>query len=88
MTKVDLYTTQPCSYCTRLKGLLEARGVDFNEINLDKDPDGRAELVQRTGMMTFPQVTVDGRLLGGWAEFQAPLQDGRFDELLASATEQ
>jgi glutaredoxin 3 len=88
MTKVDLYTTQPCSYCTRLKGLLDARGVDFNEINLDKDPDGRAELVQRTGMMTFPQVTVDGHLLGGWAEFQAALQDGRFDELLASASEQ
>ena len=42
------------------------------------------ELVERTGMMTFPQVTVDGRLLGGYAELQAAADDGRLDELLAA----
>ena len=81
---VELYTTEPCSFCLKLKGLLTAHGVEFNEINLSKDPVGRVELAQRTGMMTFPQVTVDGRLLGGWAEVQAAAQDGRLDELLAA----
>jgi len=81
---VELYTTEPCSFCLKLKGLLTAHGVEFNEINLSKDPVGRVELAQRTGMMTFPQVTVDGRLLGGWAELQAAAQDGRLDELLAA----
>jgi glutaredoxin 3 len=81
---VELYTTDPCSFCRKLKGLLAAHGVEFNEINLSMDPVGRVELAQRTGMMTFPQVTVDGRLLGGWAEVQAAAQDGRLDELLAA----
>ena len=81
---VELYTTEPCSFCLKLKGLLTAHGVEFNEINLSKDPVERVELAQRTGMMTFPQVTVDGRLLGGWAELQAAAQDGRLDELLAA----
>jgi glutaredoxin 3 len=84
MRHVELYTTEPCSFCRKLKGLLTAHGVEFNEINLSKDPVGRVKLAQRTGMMTFPQVTVDGRLLGGWAEVQAAAQDGRLDELLAA----
>jgi glutaredoxin 3 len=61
---------------------LKSRGVEFAEINLSKDPDGRVELAQRTGMMTFPQVLIDGQLLGGFTEVQAAAQDGRLDQLL------
>jgi glutaredoxin 3 len=84
MTDVTVYTTQPCSFCARVKGLLKSRGVEFAEINLSKDPDGRVELAQRTGMMTFPQVLIDGELLGGFNEVQAAAQDGRLDQLLAA----
>ena len=35
-------------------------------------------------MMTFPQVLVDGQLLGGFAEMQAAAESGRLDELLAA----
>jgi glutaredoxin 3 len=84
MTQVTVYTTEPCSFCARVKGLLKSRGVEFAEVNLSKDPDGRVELAQRTGMMTFPQVIVDGQLLGGFTEVQAADQDGRLQQLLAA----
>ncbi len=84
MSDITLYTTEPCSFCARVKGLLKARGVEFAEVNLSKDPQGRVELVGRTGMMTFPQVVVDGELLGGFNEVQAAVESGRFDELLTS----
>jgi len=84
MADVKLYTTDPCSFCRKVKGLLSSRGVQFTEVNLTKDPAGRVELVERTGMMTFPQVTVDGLLLGGYAELQAAAESGRLDELLAA----
>lgn len=84
MAEIKLYTTDPCSFCRKLKGLLSARGVEFTEVNLSKDPAGRVELAQRTGMMTFPQVTLDGRLLGGYAELQAAADSGQLDELLAT----
>jgi len=84
MSKVTVYTTEPCSYCARVKGLLEARGVRFSEVNLSKDPEGRVQLASETGMMTFPQVVVDGELLGGFIEVQAAAQSGRLDEMLAA----
>jgi glutaredoxin 3 len=84
MSQVTVYTTEPCSFCTKVKGLLRARGVEFAEINLAKDPDGRAELARRTGMMSFPQVIVDGELIGGFTETLAAAQSGRLDELLAA----
>jgi glutaredoxin 3 len=84
MSDVTIYTTDPCSYCARVKGLLRARGVDFAEVNLSKDPAGRIELAQRTGMMTFPQVLVGGQLVGGFIEVKAAADSGHLDELLAA----
>jgi glutaredoxin 3 len=84
MREITVYTTEPCSFCARVKGLLKARGVEFSEINLSKDPVGRMELAQRTGMMSFPQVVVGDRLLGGFAEVQDAANSGALDELLAA----
>jgi glutaredoxin 3 len=82
MPSVTVYSTEPCSFCRRVKGLLEARGVEFSEVNLAKDAAGRVKLAQRTGMMSFPQVLVDEKLVGGWAELQAADDNGSLDELL------
>ncbi len=84
MGRITVYTTDPCSFCGRVKALLSARGAEFTEVNLSKDPAGRAELVRETGMLSFPQVLIDGALLGGFAEVQAAADDGRLDELLAA----
>jgi glutaredoxin 3 len=85
MSRITVYTTDPCSFCTRVKGILKSRDVEFIEVNLSKDPAGRVELAQKTGMMSFPQVLVDDQLIGGFAELQAAAEDGRLDELLAAA---
>jgi glutaredoxin 3 len=85
MHRVTIYTTDACSFCSRGKAILEAKDVEFAEVNLTKDPDGRAELVRHTGMMSFPQVLVDGQLLGGFAELHEALESGRLDELLAAS---
>lgn len=85
MSEITVYTTEPCSFCSRAKGLLKSRGLSFTEVNLSKDPEGRAELVHRTGMMSFPQVLIDGELVGGFAEMLAAAESGRLDELSATA---
>jgi len=84
MSDVLVYTTDPCSFCARVKGLLKSRGVEFEEINLARDPEGRAELARKTGMMSFPQVIIGGQLVGGFTEVNAAAQSGRLDELLAA----
>ncbi len=79
-----MYTTEPCSFCSRVKDLLVKRDLAYEEINLSKDPAGRAELVRRTGMMSFPQVIVGDELVGGFRETLQADQSGRLRELVAS----
>ena len=81
---VVVYTTEPCSFCTRVKQLLDARGVEYTEVNLARDAAGRTELVERTGMMSFPQVIISGELIGGFQETLAADQSGRLRQLLAA----
>jgi glutaredoxin 3 len=83
MREITVYTTEPCSFCARVKGLLKAHGLEFAEVNLSKDPTGRMELAKRTGMMSFPQVLVDGELLGGYAETLTAAENGQLDGLAA-----
>jgi glutaredoxin 3 len=85
MAAVTVYTTDPCSFCLRAKQLLDARGIEYDEINLAKDPVGRTELLERTGMMSFPQVLVGDELIGGFQETLAADRSGRLAELLKAA---
>jgi glutaredoxin 3 len=84
MAEITVYTTEPCGHCRAAKDLLTERGVPFAEINLAKDPVGRAELARQTGLMTFPQILIDGKPLGGARELHAAASSGRLDELLAA----
>jgi glutaredoxin 3 len=68
MGEIKMYSTEPCGYCRNAKALLQSRGVPYEEINLAKDPDGRAELARRTGLLTFPQIVIDDMPLGGFRE--------------------
>jgi glutaredoxin 3 len=81
---VTLYTTEPCGFCRQAKGLLESRGVIYREVNLAKDPVGRAELVALTGQLTFPQVVVGQRAIGGFRELLEADRDGQLTQLLAA----
>lgn len=82
---VTVYTTDPCSFCSRVKQLLNARGIEYDEINLARDPAGRTALLEKTGMMTFPQVLVGDQLVGGFQETLRADQSGALQELLKTA---
>jgi glutaredoxin 3 len=84
MKPVTLYTTEACPFCTSAKKLLAKRNIDYTEINLARDPDGRQQLVDQTGMYTFPQVVIDGASIGGFQELLAADRAGRLPELLAA----
>ena len=84
MSRVTVYTTEPCGFCRTAKTLLNSRRIPFEEINLSKDPDGRARLAAQTGMMTFPQVVIDGVNVGGFQELARLDGAGRLRELVDS----
>jgi glutaredoxin 3 len=82
---ITLYTTDACPFCVRVKQLLDARDVQYEEINLARDADGRAQLSKRTGMLTFPQVLIGDELVGGFQETLAADRSGRLQQLLSAA---
>ena len=82
--RITMYTTDPCGFCRQAKALLSARGVDYDEVNLAKDPSGRAALAERTGQMTFPQIVIGERAIGGFRELLEADRAGRLEDLLAA----
>jgi glutaredoxin 3 len=81
-TPIKVYTTVPCPYCTQAKALLDARGYEYEEIDMARDPEGREELVTLTGRMTFPQIMVGERSIGGFQELLAAHRAGTLAQLL------
>ena len=79
---VKIYTKSHCPYCVRAKDLLNSKGVKFEEIHLDEHPEQFAELKNRTGMMTVPQIFIGEQLVGGYSELSALDKEKKLDALL------
>ena len=79
-----MYTTRWCGYCVRAKTLLESRGLSFEEISLDDDPDFRRHLLDLTGGWTVPQIVIGGEPIGGYTELWSLDRTGRLEEKLAA----
>jgi glutaredoxin 3 len=84
MSSVKVYTTDHCGFCVSAKKLLDRRGIAYEEINLARDADSRAQLSSLTGMFTFPQIVVEGQAIGGFSELLAADREGRLGDLLAA----
>jgi glutaredoxin 3 len=84
MKQVTVYTTDFCPYCTSAKTLLAKRSIEYDEVNLARDPDGRNKLSELTGMITFPQIVIEGESIGGFQELLAADRAGKLSELLAA----
>ena len=80
---MTLYTTEPCGFCTAAKALLRERGIDYEEINLVRDAAARESLIKLTGQMTFPQVLIEERPIGGFRELLVLDRDGSLEKLLS-----
>lgn len=63
---ITVYSTQTCAYCKQVKQYLTKKGREFNEVDLDDNPDKRQELYERTNMMVVPITEIDGELVVGY----------------------
>ncbi|MCF7200462.1 glutaredoxin 3 [Pseudomonas oligotrophica] len=82
MPKVVIYTTAWCPYCVRAKALLDSKGVAYEEIAVDGEPALRAEMTQKAGRTSVPQIWIGERHVGGCDDLYALERAGRLDPLL------
>jgi glutaredoxin 3 len=80
--EVVIYTTGLCGYCASAKALLHKKGAQFTEIRVDKEKGMRAEMEQRAGRTSVPQIFIGGRHIGGFDDMVELDQDGELDPLL------
>ena len=84
MPKVTIYTTMFCAYCLMAKRLLNQKGVAFEEIAVDGNPELRREMTATAGgRTTVPQIWIGDTHVGGSDELHALEHDGKLDQLLA-----
>ena len=79
-----MYTTKWCGYCVRAKMLLEGKGIPYEEVVLDDDPDFRRRLHELTGGWTVPQILIDDTPIGGYTELWRLDKSGALDGKLVA----
>lgn len=84
MKRVRVYSTRFCPYCQMARGLLQRKGVPFEEIAVDQDPARREEMMRMSGRRTVPQIFVGDTHVGGFDDLSALDSAGGFDPLLKS----
>jgi glutaredoxin 3 len=83
MPKVEIYTKFGCPYCARAKRLLEDKGVDYEEFELNSTPGKREEMLERApGRTTVPQIFISGRHVGGSDDLAELDRSGQLDPML------
>lgn len=84
MAAVTIYTKPYCPYCIRAVALLKQKGVELTEIEASGDPTMRAQMIQRSGRSTYPQIFVGERHVGGCDDMLALERKGELDAILAA----
>ncbi|WP_395713889.1 glutaredoxin 3 [Reyranella sp.] len=83
MAKIEIYTTPFCGYCARAKGLLDAKGAAYEEMDVMMDDKKRSEMRERARRQTVPQIFINGAHIGGSDELAALERAGKLDAMLA-----
>jgi len=83
MTKVEIYTSILCGYCSSAKRILTEKGIIFTETNLTKTPKKRKEMISRSvGKTSVPQIFISNVHIGGFDELNYLNKSGKLDHLL------
>ncbi len=82
MTQVTVYSSDYCPYCMRAKQLLSSKGVAFEEIKVDGKPQVRADMAQKAGRTSVPQIWIGTTHVGGCDDLYALERAGKLDALL------
>ena len=64
--KVVVYSTPTCPYCKRAKDYLFRKGIPYTDINVAADRDKAKEMIQKSGQMGVPVITIDNEIIVGF----------------------
>lgn len=71
-----------CGFSAHVLGVLKESGVDFDTHNILADPEVRQGLKELSNWPTYPQLYVDGQLVGGCDIISQLHESGELKKLL------
>ncbi len=78
MPDIQMYTTAVCPYCIAAKNLFQSKGLEWEEIRVDTDPQRLHEMLERShGRRTVPQIFINGHHVGGFDDLAAAEHSGQ-----------
>ncbi|NJL89794.1 MAG: glutaredoxin 3 [Coleofasciculaceae cyanobacterium SM2_1_6] len=81
---VEIYTWSRCPFCIRAKGLLDKKGVSYQEYCIDGDEEARDVMAGRSkGRRSLPQIFINDQHIGGCDDLHTLDARGKLDSLLA-----
>ena len=84
--RVLMYATAACPFCQSAERLLRQKGAEIEMIRVDVEPARRAEMTQKSGRHTVPQIWIGSRHIGGCDDLYALDRAGKLDTLLEPKT--
>lgn len=85
MSRVKIYSTGICPICDKTKSLLSKWKITFEELRVDQDRAALREMTDLTqGARTVPQISIDGKWIGGFSELTELHMEGELDQLMVS----
>ncbi len=82
MHDIVIYSSSLCGFCHAAKHLLASKGLAFEEILVDNQPALRADVMQRSGQRTVPQIWIGERHVGGYTDLAELDKRGELEQLL------
>ena len=79
---IVMYSTSWCPYCDRARRLLASKNAAFEEIDVESAPEKRAEMLQRSGRRSVPQIFIGDQHVGGSDDLAALEAAGKLDAML------
>lgn len=66
MAKVKIYSTTTCPWCVRAKQWFKEQGIEFEDINVQKDEAAAKEMVEKSGQTGVPVIDINGKIIVGF----------------------
>lgn len=63
---IKVYSTNSCPWCVKAKQYLKSKNVNFSEVNVSVDMEGRREMVNISGQMGVPVLNINGSVIVGF----------------------
>ena len=77
-----MYCTAACPFCQSAEQLLLKKGARIDKVRIDLEPARRAEMTQKSGRYTVPQIWIGERHIGGCDDLYALEREGKLAPLL------